>query len=150
MRLSFVLLYGWIACTAAPGAANRLASTNTTTLQSPSKQTKTRGANPRFSETREQSLARLPGKYRRDDMSQPRVSGWVSPVDGGFEQRDRLGLEVWYYDRPAPPPPSSFRLKNPEAHHSAAARFQLRNLCVRPGFLIGTKSRMFSLPRQPS
>jgi hypothetical protein len=41
-------------------------------------------------------------EFRWGSQSQPRASGWVSPVDGDLSQRNRLGLEVWYYDR-APP-----------------------------------------------
>jgi hypothetical protein len=33
---------------------------------------------------------------------QPRASGWVDLANGGYHDRERLGMEVWYDDQPAP------------------------------------------------
>ncbi len=37
---------------------------------------------------------------------QPRASGWVDVANGDYRDRERLGMEVWYDDQPAPQPAS--------------------------------------------
>jgi len=36
------------------------------------------------------------------DTRQPRASGWVDPAGNNRADRNRLGMEVWYNDQPAP------------------------------------------------
>jgi hypothetical protein len=37
---------------------------------------------------------------------EPRASGWVDLANGDYHDRERLGMEVWYDDQPAPQPAS--------------------------------------------
>jgi hypothetical protein len=60
-------------------------------------------------------------EFRCGDHNQPRASGWVSPVDGDFSQRNRLGLEVWYYDRAPPMVPPSILHRSPSLSKERAS-----------------------------
>jgi hypothetical protein len=67
-------------------------------------------------------------EFRCGDQNQPRASGWVSPVDGDLSQRNRLGLEVWYYDRAPPAVAPSIRRSADLSKERGSASDDLLNL----------------------
>ena len=64
-----------------------------------------------------------------DGQRQPRASGWVDPAGNKLSDRNRLGMEVWYNDQPAPSP----ALAQTKLDHASRNRMPPESLGVYAG-----------------